>query len=125
MALFPVSGDAVIAGVIERTSAHVVGGEGAGGFVARPDAILALRRWLDLLVTWNARIDLTAARSEAELVDLMVADAVVLAARVPSQARVVDVGSGAGGPGLALAVLRSDLAVTLVEPLAKRVSFLR
>ena len=42
----------------------------------------------------------------------------------PSQA-VVDVGSGAGGPGLGLALVRPDLAVTLVEPLQKRVAFLR
>lgn len=70
-------------------------------------------------------MDLTAARSEAELVDLMVADALVLASRIPTGARVIDVGAGAGAPGLALALLRDDLEVTLVEPLAKRSSFLR
>jgi 16S rRNA (guanine527-N7)-methyltransferase len=37
----------------------------------------------------------------------------------------VDVGAGAGAPGLALALLRPDLKVTLAEPLAKRVAFLR
>ncbi len=101
--------------------------QAAAGLGARPDeeACSALARWLDLLVAWNARVDLTAARSADELVDLMVADALVLAERVPSGARVVDVGAGAGGPGLALAVLRADLEVTLVEPLAKRAAFLR
>jgi 16S rRNA (guanine527-N7)-methyltransferase len=81
--------------------------------------------WLVQLVRWNARIDLTAARTPEELVDLMVADAAVLAARIPRGARVVDVGTGAGAPGLGLAILRPDLAVTLIEPLQKRVSFLR
>ncbi len=86
--------------------------------------------WLELLRDWNRRIDLTAARSDDELVDLMLADALVLARREPSLllpegAAVVDVGTGAGAPGLALALLRPDLRVTLVEPLAKRVSFLR
>ncbi|HEY5146555.1 MAG TPA: 16S rRNA (guanine(527)-N(7))-methyltransferase RsmG [Polyangiaceae bacterium] len=85
----------------------------------------ALGDWLDRLKEWNARIDLTAARTDDELVDLMVADALVLARRIPRDARVVDVGTGAGAPGLALAILRSDLRVTLVEPLAKRTSFLR
>jgi 16S rRNA (guanine527-N7)-methyltransferase len=89
------------------------------------DVVRALATWLDVLVTWNARMDLTAARSEDELVDLMIVDAVVMATRVPHEARVVDVGSGAGAPGLALALLRPDLAVTLVEPLTKRISFLR
>jgi 16S rRNA (guanine527-N7)-methyltransferase len=40
-------------------------------------------------------------------------------------ASLVDVGTGAGAPGLAVAVLRPDLKVTLVEPLTKRISFLR
>jgi 16S rRNA (guanine527-N7)-methyltransferase len=85
----------------------------------------AIALWLERLEEWNARIDLTAARSREELVDLMVADALVLAPRLPAGARVVDVGTGAGAPGLALALLREDLRVTLVEPLAKRTSFLR
>ncbi len=85
----------------------------------------AIVLWLERLEQWNARIDLTAARSREELVDLMLADGLVLAPRIPPGGRVVDVGTGAGAPGLALALLRSDLRVTLVEPLAKRTSFLR
>ena len=84
-----------------------------------------LVRWLDLLTQWNKRIDLTAARTEAELTDLMLADAQTLASHIGPSLRVVDVGTGAGAPGLALALLRPDLELTLVEPLAKRTSFLR
>jgi 16S rRNA (guanine527-N7)-methyltransferase len=89
------------------------------------DATRKLETWLDTLVQWNARIDLTAARDAGELVDLMVADAAQIASAVPRDASVVDVGTGAGAPGLALAILRPDLKVMLVEPLAKRTSFLR
>jgi 16S rRNA (guanine527-N7)-methyltransferase len=81
--------------------------------------------WLARLEEWNARIDLTAARTPEELVDLMLADALVLSARIAPDAALVDVGTGAGAPGLALALLRPDLRVTLVEPQAKRASFLR
>jgi 16S rRNA (guanine527-N7)-methyltransferase len=84
-----------------------------------------LLTWLERLQEWNARIDLTAARTPEELVDLMLADALVLAGRVPQTSRVVDVGTGAGAPGLGLALLRKDLKITLVEPLAKRAAFLR
>ncbi|MEO6576672.1 MAG: RsmG family class I SAM-dependent methyltransferase [Polyangiaceae bacterium] len=88
-------------------------------------AAKAVCAWLDLLVVWNAKLDLTAARSQGELLDLMLADALALSVRVPEGAKVVDVGVGAGAPGLALAILRPDLRVSLVEPLAKRTAFLR
>jgi 16S rRNA (guanine527-N7)-methyltransferase len=55
----------------------------------------------------------------------MIGDALALARIVPRGALVVDVGTGAGAPGLALACARPDLAITLVEPLQKRCAFLR
>lgn len=88
---------------------------------ARP----AVQTWLDLLREWNKRMDLTAARDFDELFDLMLADALAVAPRIAEKARVVDVGCGAGAPGLALALVRPDLAVTLVDPLTKRIAFLR
>jgi 16S rRNA (guanine527-N7)-methyltransferase len=81
--------------------------------------------WFDLLAAWNAKIDLTAARNPDELADLMLADALVIARHEPKGATVVDIGSGAGGPGLGIYLVRPDLHVTLVEPLQKRVAFLR
>jgi 16S rRNA (guanine527-N7)-methyltransferase len=86
-----------------------------------------LRQLLDLVVLWNQRVDLTAARSPEELIDLYLADALVLAARAADSARQrwTDVGTGAGAPGLVLQLLRPELALTLVEPRAKRVAFLR
>jgi 16S rRNA (guanine527-N7)-methyltransferase len=48
----------------------------------------------------------------------------VLTEKIPLGASVVDVGSGAGLPGIVLAVARPDLAITLVEPLARRTTFL-
>lgn len=49
----------------------------------------------------------------------------VLAAVVPAQARVVDIGSGAGLPGIPLALARPDLRIDLVEPLLRRNTFLQ
>lgn len=75
---------------------------------------------------WGARMDLTAARDENELLDLLFADA--LAMRSLSGAAGgswVDVGSGVGAPGVALSLLDPSISMTLVEPRVKRVAFLR
>lgn len=85
----------------------------------------ALCTYFDLLAQWNARVDLTAAKTPAAMVELMLDDARALAGVVGRGARVVDIGTGAGAPGLVLSILRPDLSMTLVEPLQKRVSFLR
>lgn len=85
----------------------------------------ALATWLDTLAVWNARMDLTAAKTNDEASELMLTDALVLAGQIPRGSNVVDVGVGAGAPGLGLALARPDLRVTLVEPLQKRISFLR
>jgi 16S rRNA (guanine527-N7)-methyltransferase len=89
-------------------------------------AVPSLCRYLDLLVEWNQRIDLTAARSEDELVDLTLADALIVLAGAPTTSQAwVDVGSGAGAPALPLALLLPEPKWTLVEPKTKRVAFLR
>lgn len=95
------------------------------GVSLTPEAEARLSIWLDTMAVWNARMDLTAARSCEELLDLMVADAMVLSQHVAPNAVVVDVGTGAGAPGFALACMRPDLKLHLVDPLAKRISFLR
>jgi 16S rRNA (guanine527-N7)-methyltransferase len=89
------------------------------------EAQRAIAVWIGLVAEWNERIDCTAARGEDELVDLMAADALVLAGRIAPGARGVDIGSGAGAPGLPLALARPDLELTLVEPLQKRVALIR
>ena len=86
-------------------------------------------RFAELVASWNERVDLTAARDPDELVDLLFADAAAVlgerGARVESREAWLDVGSGMGAPGVALALFEPRLAMTLVEPRVKRVAFLR
>jgi 16S rRNA (guanine527-N7)-methyltransferase len=64
-------------------------------------------------------------REVSRLWDRHVLNSVALAEAVPQGARVVDVGSGAGLPGIPLGLARPDLTLTLVEPMARRVEFLQ
>jgi 16S rRNA (guanine527-N7)-methyltransferase len=78
-----------------------------------------------LLLKWNARINLTGARTREDLVGEHLPDALAMARLIPLGVRVVDIGAGGGLPGIPFALLRPDVSLTLVEPRAKRVAFLR
>lgn len=92
----------------------------------RNESIQRIVDWLETTQRWNRKIDLTAVRSEEELVELALLDACTIVQNVDlTHQHIVDVGTGFGGPGLAMALLHNDCSITLVEPLAKRVSFLR
>lgn len=87
-----------------------------------PDQIAAFFR---LLLQWNERINLTGATTLEDLVEEHLPDSLALARLVPRAATLVDVGTGGGLPALPFLILRPDVRVTLVEPRAKRVAFLR
>jgi 16S rRNA (guanine527-N7)-methyltransferase len=87
--------------------------------------VAALCGYGESLLRWNARINLTAARSIDRLVAEHFVDAFALARRLARPARVVDVGSGGGLPAIPLTLLRRDLTIELVEPIAKKAAFLR
>ncbi|ATO15802.1 16S rRNA (guanine(527)-N(7))-methyltransferase RsmG [Micromonospora sp. WMMA2032] len=80
--------------------------------------------YAELLATEGVVRGLIGPREAPRLWDRHLLNCAVMAERIPEGASVIDVGSGAGLPGLVLAIARPDLTVTLVEPLARRVSFL-
>jgi 16S rRNA (guanine527-N7)-methyltransferase len=85
-----------------------------------------LARYLELLLPWNERVNLTGARSADEVVDRHLADTLALAPHLPAGGfRLVDVGAGAGFLGIGVAVLRPDAHCVLLEPVGKKHAFLR
>ena len=79
---------------------------------------------LDLIGVWGARLRLTGERDRGTLLRKHVVDSLALAPLLPLAGVVVDIGSGAGFPGLVVAGLRPDLDVVLVESRRRKASFL-
>ncbi len=84
----------------------------------------ALLRYATLLRRWNRVYNLTAVDDPGAIVTRHLLDALAVLPWVP-EGRLVDVGSGAGLPGLPLALARPELDVTLLDASGKRVRFLR
>ena len=80
--------------------------------------------YADLLATEGVDRGLLGPREAPRLWQRHLLNCAVVAGLVPENADVCDLGSGAGLPGLVLAICRPDLALTLVEPLLRRTSFL-
>lgn len=92
--------------------------------VAADDAAVArLLNYLDELARWNLAYNLTAIRQPLDMVTRHLLDSLVLLPEI--RGPLIDVGSGAGLPGLPLAMLRPALAVTVLDSNGKKARFLR
>lgn len=97
----------------------------AAGVPLADDQVDQMVRYLTLLARWSRRARLTAISHPPAAARAHVADSLLcLRAGIPQGCAVVDVGSGAGLPGIPLAIARPDLSVTLVEPAERRAAFL-
>ena len=91
------------------------------------DAVAAdkLDTYAALLVEWNQKMNLTAITDPTDMVIKHFADSLAAAPLLPDGAfSLIDVGTGAGFPGVPLAILRPDIDLTLLDSLNKRLVFL-
>ena len=94
------------------------------GVEAAPDRVAKLAAFAEELLRWNAKINLTAARSLEDVVQHIVDSSAIVPLVPPSTRRVIDVGSGGGLPCVVLAILRPEISVTALEPVHKKHAFL-
>ena len=84
----------------------------------------AINRYVYILRSTAVEWGLLGPREAERLWDRHILNSAALSELIPADSAVADVGSGAGLPGIPLAILRPDLRVTLVEPLLRRSTFL-
>lgn len=100
-----------------------------GDYVPAPELVESLSTYLDLLVRWNARTNLTSIREPEQIVQRHFGESLfagmALLPRLTASAELLDLGSGAGFPGLPIQMLVPSLRVTLAESQNKKATFLR
>jgi 16S rRNA (guanine527-N7)-methyltransferase len=102
-------------------------GEGAAamGIELSPEAIEKMVAHLSLLEKWNRVHNLTAVREPAQMVSLHVLDSLSILPQVEGASTLLDVGTGAGLPGIPLAIARPGMRVTLLDVSHKKCAFLQ
>jgi 16S rRNA (guanine527-N7)-methyltransferase len=81
--------------------------------------------YFHLLLRWNEKINLTAIRNEAECVTRHFGESLYVSRHLQLHGTLLDIGSGAGFPGLALKIVFPELSITLLEPVTKKRAFLK
>jgi len=107
----------------ERLSALL---EQAGVKPLEPEVVEKFEIYLSLIVRWNARLNLTSLRTEDAIISNHLAESIACAMSIPTGVRaLLDFGSGAGLPGIPIALCRPEIAVTLAESQGKKAAFLQ
>lgn len=92
---------------------------------ATPNLCHSIRDYVDLLLLWNQKVNLTSVTDPLEILSRHFGESMFASAAIPDlHGRLADVGSGPGFPGLALKILRPDLEVFLIESVMKKAAFL-
>lgn len=87
---------------------------------------VSFENYLSLLLRWNTRVNLTAIRDEVGILSRHFVESIACARSLPSEiATLLDFGSGAGFPGIPIALCRPEIAVTLAESQGKKAAFLQ
>lgn len=92
-----------------------------------PEQAAAFQTYMELLVEWNEKVNLTAIVEPQQVLEKHFLDSLLLlkAVELPQNAKVIDVGTGAGFPGIPLKIMRPDIQLTLLDSLQKRLNFLK
>lgn len=81
-------------------------------------------KYMNLLLKWNEKINLTAITEENEIILKHFIDSAIINKYIYNAQNLIDVGTGAGFPGMVLKIINKDLNIVLLDALNKRINFL-
>lgn len=88
------------------------------------DKIEKFYKYMNLILEWNEKINLTAITDQKEMIIKHFIDSLSIVKGIPSKSKVIDVGTGAGFPGIPLKIYDESINITLLDSLNKRINFL-
>lgn len=88
-------------------------------------AAVKLYEYMSILKEWSKKVNLTAIIEDEEIIQKHFVDSLTISKYIKKNDLVIDIGTGAGFPGIPLKILKPDIKITLVDSLMKRVMFLR
>ncbi len=94
------------------------------GIILNDEMIDKLDKYADLLKEWNEKMNLTAIVEKEEVIEKHFFDSLLLLNYVDKCDTLADIGTGAGFPGMVIAIAKPEIKVTLIEPTGKRCTFL-
>lgn len=95
------------------------------GVAADRELCNGIRIYAETLLRWNGKISLTTVTDLDEILRLHFGESFFAASLIPlDDRRVADIGTGAGFPGIPIRMVRPDVDLTLIEPIAKKTAFL-
>lgn len=107
----------------ETLRPRLADGLAALAIAVEDDVLTKLLRYLDLLVTWNSAFNLSGIRDPEEMLSRHLLDSLSILSAIEGP-RVLDIGTGAGLPGIPLAIARPDIAFHLLDANGKKMRFL-
>jgi 16S rRNA (guanine527-N7)-methyltransferase len=111
--------------MISLTSAQITDALKPYGIAPSIDLIKGVRTYTELLLKWNRSISLTSVTDVEQILRFHFGESLFALSMLPvEKSRLADVGSGAGFPGIPLAMVSPNLTVTLIESNAKKYAFL-
>lgn len=81
-------------------------------------------KYMELLIEWNEKINLTSITNQKDIILKHFVDSLTISKYIDKSKKIVDIGTGAGFPGIPLAIMNSEKDFTLVDSLNKRINFL-